>query len=196
MLLSFYLITWKNGRQNRVWLHSIDEYPTDWIHLKLILEEVMSTVYLMHGRKEATVTMEKHMPGHAAILMDGYSLRKIPTQRQYEAILDLIYHPNKGILQQITVKRAQFGMVPYHIRQDYWEIERGIKYRGPPLIPRQQRGPMDPIGMLMEPVSTRYADYSPTSHPNYSIVMKTHKGNYGQKPRNLYAPRQNRHTYQ
>jgi len=67
VLLSFYLVEIKPGEPWKwTWLHSIDHVPTDWIELRMMLEEVMWQVYMEHGhRTKAIITLERHVRGRS-----------------------------------------------------------------------------------------------------------------------------------
>ena len=69
VLLSFYLVEIRPGEPwRRIWLSSIDHVPTDWIELRMMLEELMWQVYVEHGRKtEAIITLERHVRGRIAM---------------------------------------------------------------------------------------------------------------------------------
>jgi len=181
-LLSFYLITVdRKGRFRRVWLHSVDCYPTDWLEWKMILEEVMAIVYYEHNRSEATVSAEKHLRGKFFLgFREGYVQSRINVMREYEAIFDLEFNPNRQLFERVTVKKAQFGPhIAHHVREDYWWMERGIRWRIPPLIPQQHKDPLDWKSMMMEPTSERYVQYSITPNPIYDLEKRDQKPSYG-----------------
>jgi len=184
VLLSFYLIEMCRGKQNRIWLRSIHDYPTDWLHFKMLLEEVMEVVHRDQGKVEATISLERHHLAGRSFegFTSGYAQRNIPFKREYEAVLELEYDPKKSFLQRIAVRKAQFNYTLRHVREDYWWMERGIRWKGPPLIPKGRSDPLDPLGMVMEKTATRYADYSRSAKPNYVFASERLTGyDYGDR---------------
>lgn len=149
-----------------------------------MLSEVMERVWVEHGLVEGIVTLERHLPGRS------FERRcvpvRIPYRREYEAVLRVDYNPNS---REVTVMQASFNYTLNHIREDFWRMERGIAYRTPPLIPREHRDPLDAKALLMEPSSTRYADYSEKPKPIYG-AKTTEKDGYSYQPQRegLYAP--------
>ena len=156
VLLSFYMISQKHGKFRRFWIDSIGHYPTDWLELKTMLIEVMRKIHTEHHVANATVSLERHLPGKSMMRYSGYVRKKIPILRQYDGMFRLVLEPS---LRELTVKEASFNYTLASLRSDFWEMERGIKWRSPPLIPKEHLNLLDPRTFLMEPSSTRFASY-------------------------------------
>jgi len=168
--------------KRRFWLDSLNRYPTDWHELRMILVEVAGKVYIEHKKAEFFVSLERHLPGKSFVrLSPGYRQKKIPFQRQCEAFFKLLFNPQ---IKEITVKQASFNYTLFHLREGFWRMERGIRWRSPPLIPREHRNLNDPKRLLMHPSATRYADYSRKSRDRWDE----------EKPRKSYL-RLNRGIY-
>jgi len=150
------MISQKHGKFRRFWIDSIGHYPTDWLELKTMLTEVMRKIYTEHHVAAATVSLERHLPGKSMMRYSGYVRKKIPILRQYDGIFRLVLEPS---LRELTVKEASFNYTLASLRSDFWEMERDIKWRSPPLIPKEHRNLLDPRTFLMEPSSTRFASY-------------------------------------
>ena len=88
------------------------------------------------------------------------------------------------------MRRASFNWTLAHVREDFWRMERDIQYRTPPLIPREHRNLTDPRTYLMEPSTTRYADYSVRLRPIYGVA-EPHLS-YAREPRPMYGRRKSR----
>ena len=175
VLLSFYLVEIRPGEPwRRTWLSSIYHVPTDWIELRMMLEELMWQVYVEHGhRKEAIITLERHVRGRIVTRQThGYGFEKISTKREDEGWFKLEFTPKT---RKITVKEASFGYNLSHLREDFYFYERGRQYRIPPLIPREHMNLNDPRSFLMEPSALRYTDYSRKPNPLYARELERHR---------------------
>ena len=150
------MISQKHGKFKRFWIDSINHYPTDWLELKAMLTEVMRKIHIEHHVADATVSLERHLPGKSMMRFSGYVRKKIPILQQYDGIFRLVLEPS---LRELTVKEASFNYTLASLRSDFWEMERSIKWRSPPLIPKVHLNLLDPRTFLMEPSSTRFASY-------------------------------------
>jgi hypothetical protein len=132
-----------------------------------MLREVMVRSHIEYKQDEATVFLERHKPGKfvVATKRGSYTQRKIRFRREYEAVFKVHYNAREG---SIEVTNQFFTGHLQHLVEEFRECERGIKYRTPPLIPREHQNILqNPKTMLMEQSATRYADYSRTPHPIY-----------------------------
>ena len=175
MVLSFYLVEIKLGEPwRRTWLCSIDHVPTDWIELKMMLEELMWQVYIEHGhRTEAIITLERHVRGRFTVRRSRrYTFERIPTKREDMGWFRLEFNPKT---REITVKEASFGYNLSHLREDFYLYERDRQYRLPPLIPREHMNLNDPRSFLMEPSALRYTDYGRKPNSLYARELERHK---------------------
>ena len=150
------MISQKHGKFKRFWIDSIDHYPTDWLELKTMLTEVMRKILTEHHVAAATVSLERHLPAKSMIKYSGYVRKKIPVLRQYDGMFRLVLEPS---LRELVVKEASFNYTLASLRSDFWDMERGIKWRSPPLIPKEHLNLLDPRTILIEPSSTRFASY-------------------------------------
>jgi len=175
VLLSFYLVEIKPGEPwRRTWLCSIDHVPTDWIELKIMLEELMWQVYMEHGHgTEAIITLERHVRGRFTVRRSRrYGFERIPTKREDMGWFRLEFNPKT---REITVKEASFGYNLSHLREDFYLYERDRQYRLPPLIPREHMNLNDPRSFLMEPSALRYTDYGRKPNSLYARELERHK---------------------
>jgi len=191
VLLSFYLIDPRPGRAwRRFYISSIDHYPTDWLELKMLLQECMEVVYMDHGMIKAYISLERHLPGRFTIRQTvRYGQEKIPFKREDEGIFRVEYDPRNG---KIIVKEASFALHLGKLREEYRIMERGKEYEIPPLIPREHQSLGDPKSLLLEPSATRYADYSRKQMPLYDTLSEYHGSSYRRSNRLIYARREKR----
>jgi len=87
LLLSFYIVAYERGRLKWYWLQSVDGYPTDWMdwmHLKQQLREAMIKAFIIYGRTEAAIALDKHTGGSQEPAGPGgtYAKRPIPHRRE------------------------------------------------------------------------------------------------------------------
>ena len=157
----------------------------------MLLEEVMDMVYREHNKASAIITLEKHLSsGRSFIgLTRGYKQKKIAYQREYEGYFELEYDPKKRLFEKITVKTAEFSGLLGYLREDYWWIERGIRWKGPPLIPKQHHDPADWRKMSLEPSTGRFNSYMEQPNINYGHVEEKPKTCYKTFRRALYTRR-------
>lgn len=182
VLLSFYMISQKHGKFRRFWIDSIDHYPTDWLELKTMLTEIMRKIHIEHRVAAATVSLERHLPGRSMMRYSGYVRKKIPILRQYDGMFRLVL---KSSVRELTVKEASFNYTLASLRSDFWQMERGIKWRSPPLIPKEHLNLLDPRTFLMEPSSTRFASYRRDPCSTYGSGLEKLRS---QPPRHLREP--------
>jgi len=182
--MSFYLVSEKDKGQ----ITSVDHVPSDWFELKLLLAEAMAKLYREKGVVEAVTVLSRHLPGRAIpVFTRPYSQSLIPYKREFEAAFKARYNPRTGRVEDV---QATFNYTMNHVREDYYWMERGIRWRIPPVIPREHQ---DAIGnvksLLMEPSGLRYVNYARTPRGLYSF------GEEGQMDR-LYAryPREGMYT--
>jgi len=170
--LTFYAFI--NAKGTRIPIISIGRQPTDWLELKTLLTEVMKKVYVEHKQAEAEVTLERHLPGKffVSFAQGRYSQQRIPYKREYEAFFKVRYNMKTDTIE---VAQASFNYTLMHLAADFWEMEKGIRYRAPPLIPREHQNILEnPKRILMEPSGTRYADYSKTPKKHYQHEDEKH----------------------
>lgn len=113
------------------------------------------------------IVLYRQLPGRAVPrFIRPYSSSLIPYKREFEAVFKIdSFNPVAG---EIDIAEAEFNM-----REDYWWIERGIHWRIPSLIPREQMANFGDAGILiMEPSIIRYIDYSKTPRLTYSREEK------------------------
>ena len=184
--LSFYLLEIRPGEPwRRIWLESIDHYPTDWLELKTMLTEVMETVHVLYGKTEALISLERHMSRRYTVKFSGhYGRKRIPAGREAEAFFRVEYSPEK---REIVVKEANFGYHLAHLREDFKWMERGREYEVPPLIPQEHRlrNLNDPRSLLMEPSGLRYSDYSREPKQIYAYDLERRGFGYGREIRRM-----------
>ena len=169
-LLTFYALL--GSSRKRVPTISINKYPTDWLQLKELLVEVMRKVCLEHGETEAEITMEKHLPGKFILKFSrgSYKQQKVRYKREFEAYFKVAFNPKNRTIQ---VKTATFTPILMNLAADFWQMERNIQYRAPPLIPREHQNILEnPKLILTEPSATRYADYNKPQTPFYQTKLK------------------------
>ena len=185
VLLSFYLVEIKPGEPwRRTWMCSIDHVPTDWIELKMMLEELMWQVHLERGMTEAIITLERHVRGRFTVRRSRrYGFERIPTKREDMGWFRLEFNPKT---REITVKEASFGYNLSHLREDFYFYERDRQYRLPSLIPREHMNLNDPRSFLMEPSALRYTDYSRKPNPIYAQELE-HQMGYMRKVKLAYG---------
>jgi hypothetical protein len=183
-LLTFYVVlkTGVGRRRTRIPLGSLDHYPTDWLELKMMLRDVMERAHIEFKQDEAVVFLERHKPGKfvVATKRGGYTQQKVHFRREYEAVFKARYNVREG---SVEVVQTFFTGHLQHLVAEFMDMERGIKYRSPPLIPREHQNILqNPKTMLMEQSATRYADYSRTPRPIYGRKDE-------EEPRLQYRPR-------
>ena len=89
-----------------------------------------------------------------------YTEQKVRYRRRPEAVFKAEYNPATDSLEKVP---ATFSENLLSVASDYYDMERGIRWRTPPIIPRDHKSFLeDPKQILKEPSVTRYADYSTT----------------------------------
>ena len=159
VLLSFYMVEPRIGKPwRRFHLLSIDHYPSDWLELKQLLQEIMEIIHLEHDKTEAYISVERHLPGTFTVRRTSrYRQEKVPFKREAEGFFRVEFNPKK---REIYVREASFAYHLSRLRDDFRYYERGREYELPPLIPKEHQNLNDPRSLLMDPSATRYADYS------------------------------------
>ena len=125
------------------------------------------------------VSLEKHVGGRYFLTRRG---EWIPYKRNCEAIFEARFNPKT---MRLEIKRATFGYALSYLREDFYELEKGIKWKIPDLIPWQHRV-KGAVGYLMEPSTERYPDYS---RPPPKIPYKGRTPIYERRHRLTYARR-------
>lgn len=167
----------------------LDELPSDWVEMKRLLAEVMAVVHANYGRTEVNVSLERHKRGKFTIRFSGrgYSVQPLRYQREYEAFFKVRYIPKTG---GVEVSRATFSWNLHQVAQEFYQMEKGIRYRVPPLIPREHRQSVmeNPKTLLrLEPSGSRYADYTRKPQHLYDRHGEEEPPmNYRRKPRTTY----------
>ena len=180
-LLSFYMVS----ERERLWLDSVDHTPTDWLELQRLLAEAMAKLHRERGLTEALVTLERHLPGRAAALFIRYRPSLIPYKREFEAAFKLRFSPRTG---GVEIAQASFNYTFSHVREDFWWMERGIRWKVPPVIPKEHQNVLsNPKYLLMDPSATRYADYSGKPRSIYSFGEEGKTGPYIQPREGIYV---------
>ena len=112
--------------------------------------------------------------------------RLIRYRREVEASFKIVYNPRTG---EVHVKQASFSWELQSIREQFMEMERGKRWRTPPLIPWEHKDLSDPKMLLMEPSGVRHPDYSRTPKRAYALQKedKEKRGLYEPPHRSLYA---------
>ncbi len=174
-LLSFYYLS----RKEHPWLYSIDHFPTDWLELKRFLIDAMIKLNRERSVTSGIIVLYRHLPGRAVPRFNRpYSDSLVPYKREFEAAFKVAsFNPAMG---DIDIAEAEFNYTLFNMREDYWWMERGIRWRIPSVIPREQMvGFGSARSLIMEPSIMRYITYSRTPRLMYS------SGNEEGKPRQV-----------
>jgi hypothetical protein len=177
--LTFY--AYKGAKHNRVAIHQLNHFPTDWQDLKDHL--LTCALKLWHEHKidtEILLTLEQHLGGKYVekTRRGGFRPIKVHWQRGLEWTGRLTFNSKT---QEITVDNCRFGQNLISLATDYY-AERGIKYRAPSVIPKMHQNLTDTKSLLMEPSAARYADYSRRQHSPYDRSSEKEK-----KKRSVYG---------
>ena len=180
--MSFYFVS----EREHPWLYSVDHVPTDWLELKRLLAEAMAKLYRERSITEGIIVFYRHLPGRAVpMFITPYSPSLIPYKREFEAAFKARYSPRTG---EVEVAQASFNYTLSHMREDYYWMERSIRWRTPPVIPREHRDAMGSVkSLLLEPSSLRYVDYSKTPKGLYSFGKEGLTGPYVQPHEGIYT---------
>jgi len=157
-----------------------------------MLLEVMRKVHVEHYVTSATISLERHLPGKSMTRHVGYVRKKIPIMRQYDGVFRVELEPS---VNELTVKQASFNVTLGNVRADFWDMERGIRWRSPPLIPREHRDPMDPKSFLQEPSAVRFPNYGRKPRTPYGGNLERlvwHPLEYASEPTFEYQPQDKR----
>jgi len=187
-LLTFYALTGK--RRTRRPVLSIDDVPSDWFELKNMLTEVMTIVYARYGFAEAEVTLESHKPGKFTFLSAPYGYRTKPVRykREYEAYFKVLFNPKMGSLE---VSRAAFSWSLNQLAEEFYYLEKGVRYHVPPLIPKKYRQSAQEkprVLLTLEPSGPYSYSKKPQRLYGLSEEEKPHLS-YSYKPRMSYGKR-------
>jgi len=183
-LYSIYLVSGPRGTHE--WADSLESEPSDWLDLKEKLGEVMRKLHVERGMVEAYLLLQKHLPGRHFVETRHY--RKVRVRREIEAGFKIVYSPKTG---EAHIKQASFSWELQPLREQFMEVERGKRWRTPPLIPWEHKDLSDPKTFLMEPSGVRYPDYSRTPKHIYALQKEGEekRGLYEPLQESLYAPR-------
>jgi len=186
-LLSFYYIS----EREHPWLLSVDHIPTDWLELKHLLAEVMTKLKRERGVTEGIIILYRHLPGRAVPMLNRpYSASLIPYKREFEAAFKVSFNPTTC---KLDIAEANFNYTLFHIREDFWWMERGIRWRIPSVIPREQLNAFGKSrSLLMEPSGLRYVDYSRTPKGLYSFGKEGQTGLYNEPREGIYTQMEKR----
>ena len=90
-------------------------------------------------------------------------------------------------MNRVEVKEVSFGPALSHLREDYWWMERGVRWRSPSLIPKEEQNILKDVKSLLRvQLATRYPDYSPKDHTNYGAERDLHEGHYKRESGSSY----------
>jgi hypothetical protein len=173
-LVTFYAHIGRRGA--KIPIITLDHFPTDWYEMRMRLAEAMKKAYEDYGIIEAQWTLERHVPTKFKVWRPrpgSYIPKPFSKKRTFEAYFIAAYDP---LSDTVEVKQAVFA--PYHmdIATDYMAIEKDIKFRLPPIVPKTFKSLIEnPQSMFEELSAIRYPDYSTT--PKLRYDKQTEKPN-------------------
>ena len=112
-------------------------------------------VYIDYKQQTTIMTLELHLGGKYIMRFEGYTPHKVHVKREPEFRARISWNPKT---REAIVDQAVFGPDLYFLAPDYY-AERGIRWRVPPVVPKQQFATGDAKALLMEPSGLRYVDY-------------------------------------
>jgi len=151
--LTFYAYIGRRHRREAI--KTIRDWPTDWQHLKGLLAEAAEKVHIDHKQRMTIMTLELHLGGKYIMRSESYTPRKVHVNREPEFRARISWNPKT---REALVDQGVFGPFLYFLAPDYY-AERGIRWRVPPVVPKQQFAVGDAKALLMEPSGLRYVDY-------------------------------------
>ena len=165
--------------------------PTDWLELKRLLAEVMAKLHRERNLTEGLIVLERHLPGRAvAMFARPYSPSLIPYKREFEAAFKVRFNPK---IVEVEFAEASFNYTFSHVREDFWWMERGIRWRIPSVIPREQLNAFGKSkSLLMDPSCLRYVDYSRTPRGLYSFGKEGLTDPYREPREGIYTQMEKR----
>jgi hypothetical protein len=159
VILSFYF--YKGLKHKRIAIQTIHSWPTDWINLKGLLNEVAIKIWHEHNESQnLIVSLERHLPGKYTVKWkkSGYNTDKIPFRRSCEFSCKISFNP---LNRKLRVREASFGPHLMSCLYDYRSIERELPPRVPPVLPKEsERATGDLRLLLVQPSNSFHADYS------------------------------------
>jgi hypothetical protein len=187
-LLSFYYIS---ERERPSLPPPIDHFPTDWLEMKYMLVEVMAKLERERGITEGIIVLYRHLPGRAVPTFSRpYNSTLTPYKREFEASFKVSYNPLSG---GIEFADADFNFTLSYLREDFWWMERGIRWRIPSVIPRKHLAAFGSIkSLMMEPSGLRYVNYSGTPRDLYSFGKEGLTGPYLKSSEGIYTQMEKR----
>jgi hypothetical protein len=170
-LYTFYAYIGMKGA--KIPIQTVDHFPNDWQELRDLLVELARKTYNEYGTIEAQYTLEKHVASRVKLWrprIGSYIFKPFSFKRNFEALFHMVYNQ---LTDDIEIKNVQFA--PHHakIADEYRAIEKGVKYRVPPLIPQTFKSFLEnPKAILQELSTLRYPDYSKTPRLKYDRQKK------------------------
>ena len=142
---------------------SIERLPADWGELKHLLMETMMIVHVEHHVDECQLSLEKHLAGRFLYrTKGGYGQGRTRWRREVLGIWKVVYNYTSN---NLTVRASSFGWELTAVAQEYWWMERGIRFKTPRLIPKELEHPKI---TMFQPSPQRYADYSKIPRQQYA----------------------------
>ncbi|MEM2594132.1 MAG: hypothetical protein QXR84_06135 [Candidatus Bathyarchaeia archaeon] len=163
------------------------DYWSDWLDLKREIEEAIMAAYFQYGIKqeECFVTVERVKYRPKRMAWYGYSMEPVSCRRERMAVFKVRYNP---AAMRIEVKSAQLGGDFSPLIDEYYALERGIKWRMPPVIPKHKKT-LKQIMMMEGGIPPN--SYIPTVKPQYAFTDDPKywekRPSYALKPKTYYA---------
>ncbi|MEM2512717.1 MAG: hypothetical protein QXU81_00130 [Candidatus Bathyarchaeia archaeon] len=147
---------------------------TDYLALREILHEIMENVYFKYKETKAIIAVDRLMHREKRMVFKGY--RQIPSSyiQRHMAFFKVEFNPKT---RKIAVKQAMLGGDLHKLIDDFYALEKGIRYRTPPLIPKTHKSILtNPHLIPLLEGGARYNSYIPALRKNYNV--REPKGEY------------------
>jgi len=172
-LFTFYAFIGLKGA--KIPIQTLDHFPNDWQELRNILLDIARKTFNDYGTIEAQYTLEKHLSTRVKVWkprLGSYILKPFSYKRNFEVFFHMSYNQ---LIDDIEVKNVIFAPHHTNVADEYRAIEKGVKYRIPPIIPQNFKSFLEnPKAVLEELSALRYPDYSKAPRSKYDKQTEKH----------------------
>jgi hypothetical protein len=143
---------------------TLSSIPSDWLHIKLLVQEAAIILFNEKHESEAILSLEKHLGGPYTMKWRraGYSQKRVYFKRNCEFSCKFQFNTRT---REVKMSNIQFGpaLLFAGCLEDFRRIEKEIWKRPSSCIPKAHENLNgNTRNLLMEPSAVRYSDYSRT----------------------------------
>jgi len=160
--MPFTLYAYLGLKHTRRPILTVDKIPSDWLSLRLLVEEACFIIWNEHHTGETILSLERHLGGAYRMRWrrSGYSPRRIHFKRTPEFSCRTKFDHLTG---RAKLSAVSFGpsLLFAGVLDDYRRIEKGIWKSPASVIPKSDQDSIgDTKSLLLQPSACRYNDYA------------------------------------